>query len=104
MNPIQSIKVAFVNQTNKMNFKYRLFVSTSLIGTKFLLRHDMPFKGSDESLNSLFKRQFLELVDTLKEINPEISSVIDCASGNNFMIVPKIQRDLVAACACEITQ
>uniref|UniRef100_A0A0R0F360 TTF-type domain-containing protein n=1 Tax=Glycine max TaxID=3847 RepID=A0A0R0F360_SOYBN len=104
MNPNQSIKAAFVNQTKQMNSKYRVRVNTSLIATKFLLRCGIPFRGSDESFNSLFKGPFLELVDTLKEINPEIANVIDCAPGNNFMTAHMIQKDLAAACACEITQ
>ncbi|XP_058739937.1 uncharacterized protein LOC131612140 [Vicia villosa] len=104
MSPNQSIKASFVNQTNQMNAEYRVRVNTSLVATKFLLRCGMPFRGSDESLNSLFKGPFLELVDTLKEINPEIASVINCAPGNNLMTSPKIQKDLAAACACEITQ
>src|SRR3954471_7790754 len=104
MNPNQCIKALFVNQTKQMNTEYRVRVNTSLVATKFLLRCGMPFRGSDESLNSLFKGPFLELVDTLKEINPEITSVINCAPGNNLMTSPKIQKDLAAACACEITQ
>ncbi|KAH1195850.1 Zinc finger MYM-type protein 1 [Glycine max] len=104
MNPNQSIKAAFVNQTKQMNSKYRVRVNTSLIATKFLLRCGIPFRGSDESFNSLFKGPFLELVDTLKEINLEIANVINCAPGNNFMTVHMIQKDLAAACACEITQ
>ena len=104
MNPNQSIKAAFVNQTKQRNSEYRVRVNTSLIATKFLLRCGMPFRGSDKSFNSLFKGPFLELVDTLKEINPEIANVIDCAPGNNFMTAPTIQKDLAAACACEITQ
>lgn len=104
MNPNQSIKVVFVNQTKQMNVEYRVCVNTSLIATKFLLRCSISFIGSEESISSLFKRSFLELVDTLKEINPEIASVIDCAQGNNLMTFPKIQKDLDAACACEITQ
>ncbi|KAH1221067.1 Zinc finger MYM-type protein 1 [Glycine max] len=104
MNPNQSVKAAFVNQTKQMNSEYRVRVNTSLIATKFLLRCGMPFRGSDESFNSLFKGPFLELVDTLKEINPEIVNIIDCALGNNFMTAPTIQKDLAAACACEITQ
>ncbi|MCI20394.1 HAT family dimerization domain containing protein, partial [Trifolium medium] len=59
---------------------------------------------SDESHDSLFKGQFLELIDTLKEANLDIASVIDYAPGNNFMIAPKIQKDIAAACACEITR
>ncbi|RZC19012.1 Zinc finger MYM-type protein 1 [Glycine soja] len=104
MNPNQSIKAAFVNQAKQMNSEYRVRVNTSLIATKFLLRCGMPFRGSDESFNSLFKGSFLELVDTLKEINLEIANVIDCTPGNNFMTAPTIQKDLVVACACEITQ
>ncbi|KHN33218.1 hypothetical protein glysoja_027905 [Glycine soja] len=104
MNPNQSIKAAFVNQAKQMNSEYRVRVNTSLIATKFLLRCGMPFRGSDESFNSLFKGPFLELVDTLKEINLEIANVIDCTPGNNFMTAPTIQKDLAAACACEITQ
>ena len=104
MNPNQSIKAAFVNQTKQMNSEYCVRVNTSLIATKFLLRCGMPFRGSDESFNSLFKGSFLELVDTLKEINLEIANVIDCTPGNNFMTAPTIQKDLVVACACEITQ
>ncbi|XP_057428022.1 uncharacterized protein LOC130721274 [Lotus japonicus] len=104
MNPKQSIEAALVNQTTQMSSEYRVRVNISLIATKFLLRCGMPFRGSDESFNSLFKGPFLELVDTLKEINPEIANVIDCAPGNNFMTAPKIQKDLAAACACEITK
>ncbi|CAL5205255.1 unnamed protein product [Lathyrus oleraceus] len=87
-----------------MNVEYRVRVNTSLIATKFLFRCGMSFIGSDESINSLFKGSFIELVDTLKEIHPEIASVIDYAPGNNHMNAPKIQKDLAAACACEITQ
>lgn len=101
-HPSESIK--FVNQTKQMNVEYRFHVNTYLIATKFLLRYDMSFRMSDVSLNSLFKGSFLELMDTSKEINPEIASAIDYALRNNFMIVPKIQKNLVAACACEITQ
>lgn len=104
MNPNQSIKVVFANQTKKINVEYRVCTNTSLIDTKFLLRCGMPFRGGDESLNSLFKGKFIELVDTLKEINPEIASLIDCAPGNNFKTAHMIQKDLVAANACEITQ
>lgn len=94
----------FVNQTKEMNVEYRVHVNTSLIATMFVLRCGMPFRGSDDSLNSLFKGLFLKLVDSLKEINLEITSVIDCAPGNNFMIAPKIQNGLTVACTFEITQ
>ncbi|KAI5387098.1 hypothetical protein KIW84_073309 [Lathyrus oleraceus] len=87
-----------------MNVEYHVRVNTSLIATKFLLMWYVPFRGSDESINSYFKGSFLELVDTLKEINPEITSVIDCAPGNNLISAPKIQKDLVTTYAYEITQ
>ncbi|KAH1227879.1 Zinc finger MYM-type protein 1 [Glycine max] len=37
MNPNQSIKATFVNQTKQMNSEYHVCVNTSLIATKFLL-------------------------------------------------------------------
>lgn len=86
-----------------MNSEYRVCVNTSLIAIKFLLRCGMSFRVCDESINSLFKGLFLELVDALKEMNSEIASVIDYAPGNNLIIAPKIQKDLVTTCACEIT-
>lgn len=52
VNPNQSIKAAIVNQTKQINIEYRVRTNTSLIATKFLLRCDMSFRGSDESLNS----------------------------------------------------
>ncbi|XP_058783251.1 uncharacterized protein LOC131657920 [Vicia villosa] len=87
-----------------MIVEYRVRVNTSLVATKFLFSCCMPFRGSDESINSLFKGSFLELVVTLKKINSEIASVINCAPGNNLITAPKIQKDLPAACASETTQ
>ncbi|CAM8917325.1 unnamed protein product [Rhodiola kirilowii] len=103
MNPKQSIGAAFVKHDKKMNFDYRVRVSTSLIATKYLLRCGLAFRGSDESHESSYKGPFLELLNTLKECNQEIANVLDCARGNNLMISPKIQKDLAAACASEIT-
>jgi hypothetical protein len=104
MNPNQSINASFFKQTKQMNADYHVRVSTSLIATKYLLRCGMPFRGNGEKDDSLFKGPFLELINTLKEANPNIASVIDCAPGNNFMTAPKIQKDLAAACAFEITK
>ncbi|CAM8913048.1 unnamed protein product [Rhodiola kirilowii] len=103
MNPNQSIGAAFVKHDKKMNFDYRVRVSTSLIATKYLLRCGLAFRGSDESHESSYKGPFLELLNTLKECNQEIANVLDSAPGNNLMISPKIQKDLAAACASEIT-
>ncbi|CAM8942367.1 unnamed protein product [Rhodiola kirilowii] len=103
MNPKQSIGAAFVKHDKKMNSDYRVRVSTSLIATKYLLRYGLAFRGSDESHESSYKGPFLELLNTLKECNQEIANVLDCAPGNNLMISPKIQKDLAAACASEIT-
>jgi hypothetical protein len=104
MNPKQSVEAAFVKQTKQMNDDYRVRINTSLIATKYLLRCGLPFRGHVEKHDTLFKGPFLELVGTLKEANPEIASVLDNAPGNNYMTAPKIQKDLAAACAFEITQ
>ncbi|XP_045797831.1 uncharacterized protein LOC123892019 [Trifolium pratense] len=99
MNPIQSVKAAFVKQTKQENADYRVRINTSLIAIKYLLRSAMPFRGNDEKHDSPFKGPFLELVETLKEANPEIASVLDRAPRNNYMTAPRIQKDLASACA-----
>ncbi|XP_024642232.2 zinc finger MYM-type protein 1-like [Medicago truncatula] len=104
MNPNQSIKAAFVNQTKQMNVEYCVRVKTSLLATKYLLRCGLAFRGSDEADDSLYKGPFLELLDTLKENNSDVATILDSAPGNSLMTCPKIQKDLASACACEITR
>jgi len=103
MNPNQSIGAEFAKQNKTTNVNYRVRVNISLIATKYLLRCGFPFRGSYESCDSLFKGPFLEMLDALKESNEVLANVLDCALANNLMTCPQIQKDIAAACACEIT-
>jgi len=57
MNPNQSVKAAFFNQTKQMNVEYRVRVNTSLLTTKYLLTCGLPFKGSGDGRDSFYLLQ-----------------------------------------------
>ncbi|XP_042441419.1 zinc finger MYM-type protein 1-like [Zingiber officinale] len=55
-------------------------------------------------LTSTLKRKFLELLKWYSSECPEVAAVVGMnAPGNNQMIAPKIQKQLVNACAVETT-
>jgi hypothetical protein len=85
MNPKQSIGVAFAKQNKTTNVNYRVRVTTSLVGVKYLLRCGFPFRGSKESSDALYKGPFLELIDAFKEINEDVANVLNSAPLNNLM-------------------
>ncbi|XP_039136870.1 uncharacterized protein LOC120274165 [Dioscorea cayenensis subsp. rotundata] len=72
--------------------------------TRFLLKQGLPFRGHDESLSSLNKGNFLELLEWYSLRNDKVFRVVNQnAPANNQMTSPKIQKELTNACAAEIT-
>ncbi|XP_042388051.1 zinc finger MYM-type protein 1-like [Zingiber officinale] len=64
----------------------------------------LPFRGHDESSTSSNRGNFLELHKWYNSECPEVTAVVGMnAPGNNQMIIPKIQKQLVNACAVETT-
>ncbi|XP_042415553.1 zinc finger MYM-type protein 1-like [Zingiber officinale] len=64
----------------------------------------LPFWGHDESSTSSNRGNFLELLKWYSSKCPEVAAVVGMnAPGNNQMIAPKIQKQLVNACAVETT-
>ncbi|XP_042456681.1 zinc finger MYM-type protein 1-like [Zingiber officinale] len=64
----------------------------------------LPFRGHDESSTSSNRGNFLELLKWYSSECPEVAAVVGMnAPGNNQMIAPKIQKQLVNACAIETT-
>ncbi|XP_042407253.1 zinc finger MYM-type protein 1-like [Zingiber officinale] len=64
----------------------------------------LPFRGHDESSTSSNRGNFLELLKWYSSECPEVVAVVGMnAPGNNQMIAPKIQKQLVNACAVETT-
>ncbi|KAH7650649.1 Ribonuclease H-like protein [Dioscorea alata] len=91
----QSVSHLLAAHLHDMEVAYRIRLTAVLDVTRFLLKQGLPFRGNDESSNSLNKGNFLELLEWYSLQN---------APGNNQLTSPKIQKELANACATEITR
>jgi hypothetical protein len=64
----------------------------------------MPFRGHNESSDSLNKGNLLELIDFLKDNNEEVRDAYDRGGSNCKMTSQKVQKDLARCCAEEISE
>ncbi|XP_039119636.1 zinc finger MYM-type protein 1-like, partial [Dioscorea cayenensis subsp. rotundata] len=87
-----------------MEVEYRTRLTSVLDVTRFLLKQRLAFRGHDESSSSLNKGNFLELLEWYSLRNDKVFRTVNQnAPGNNQMTSPKVQKELVNACAAEIT-
>lgn len=99
----QSIKQALHKQDDITKNEYRIRLNTSVNASRYLLRQGLPFRGHDETKESLNKGNFLELLKYTAEQNEVVSKVVlGNAPGNNQMTSPKIQKDIVHCFAEEL--
>ena len=105
MNQNQFIVHALFKQDDKVKSEYRIRLNASINASRFLLRQGLPFRGHTEKEEAVNKRNFLELVKYTGEQNDAIHKVIlNNAPGNNQMISPVIQKDIVHSFAEEVRQ
>ncbi|KAI5663651.1 hypothetical protein M9H77_22974 [Catharanthus roseus] len=65
----------------------------------------LAFCGNDESINSIRRGNFLELTKWYCEESEEVNKVMNLnAPGNNQLTSPKIQKEIVNACATKVRQ
>nr|XP_016444386.1 PREDICTED: zinc finger MYM-type protein 1-like [Nicotiana tabacum] len=101
-NQSQSIQVAFDKQSEKQRNEHRIRLNASIDVVRFLLYFGLSFRGHDESDSSKNKGLFLGLLEWLAKRLPEVDRVIlKHAPKNDMMTSPKIQKDIVSACAQE---
>ncbi|XP_039122106.1 zinc finger MYM-type protein 1-like [Dioscorea cayenensis subsp. rotundata] len=87
-----------------MEVEYRTHLTAVLDVTCFLLRQGLPFCGHDESLSSLNKGNFHELLEWYSLRNDKVFRVVNQNDpANNQMTSSKIQKELANACATKIT-
>ncbi|XP_073137936.1 uncharacterized protein [Henckelia pumila] len=90
------------SEQNRQNYSIRLNAVIDCI--RWLLAQGLPFRGHDESQNSINQGNFLELLKFLAHHNEEVRRVsFDNAPGNDKLICHNIQKDIVRACALETT-
>lgn len=61
----------------------------------FCARQEIPLRGDDETIDSLNKGNFLELMDLLSEYDKEIPDRISKLPKNGTMLSPEIQNELL---------
>ncbi|XP_042401398.1 uncharacterized protein LOC121991465 [Zingiber officinale] len=103
-NQRQSVEYSFSLGKHELEVAYRKRLTSILKVIRFLLLQGLPFRGHDESSTSSNRGNFLELLKWYSSKCPEVAAVVGMnAHGNNQMIAPKIQKQLVNACAVETT-
>ncbi|XP_060201355.1 uncharacterized protein LOC132629917 isoform X3 [Lycium barbarum] len=102
INQSQSIRTSFDKRKEKDKNESRHRLGASIDVARFLLRLGLPFRGHDESISSTNRGIFLELLQWYGAMNQEVGSIIlQNAPKNEMMCCPKIQKDIVDACAKE---
>ncbi|GAA0182598.1 hypothetical protein LIER_30393 [Lithospermum erythrorhizon] len=76
MNQKQSIEASIKKQSNKKKANYLVRIKASLTSAKYLLWGGLAFRAHDESDDSSYKGNFLELIEVLGLNNEEIDKVI----------------------------
>ncbi|KAH9677684.1 DUF4371 domain-containing protein [Citrus sinensis] len=83
-------------QSSQQILENRLRLKTSIVATKWLAKQACAFRGHDESVNSLNRGNFIELIKLLVTMNEEINKVVlENAPKNTQYIAPKIQKELL---------
>ncbi|KAK1374130.1 hypothetical protein POM88_030323 [Heracleum sosnowskyi] len=101
-NQKQSISHVFFAQGHEIEVDYRRRLTAVLTVIRLLLRQGFGFRGHDESSDSLNKGNFLEILEWHCENNVGVGKASRSnAPGNCQLTSPKVQKELVRACASE---
>ncbi|KAI5340365.1 hypothetical protein L3X38_019639 [Prunus dulcis] len=102
MNQNTHIETAVSKHSKQARMAYRRCLIASIKCTKFLLRQGLSFRGNDESATSSNRENYLELLQFLADNDEKVKEVVlENAPGNLKLVAPKIQKDIVNACARE---
>ncbi|XP_047953108.1 zinc finger MYM-type protein 1-like [Salvia hispanica] len=104
VNQRQSVSYVVRKASTRQEKEYRIRLTATLDVIRFLLNQGLAFRGDDESSTSINRGNFLEMLHWYSLRNDEVGQVVlKNAPGNNQMISPKIQKEMVNACAVETT-
>ncbi|XP_020420297.1 zinc finger MYM-type protein 1-like [Prunus persica] len=102
MNQNTHIETALSKHSEQARMAYRRCLIASIKCTKFLLRQGLSFRENDESATSSNRGNYLELLQFLADNDEKVKEVVlQNAPGNLKLVAPKIQKDIVNACAGE---
>jgi hypothetical protein len=104
-NQRSSVRNKVSTHTKDALVQYETRVEASLSIVAYLALQGEPFRGHDETSNSLNKGNFLEMLDWYKERNEEVKRAFDeLCPKNAKMTSGTIQKDLANSCAQAITK
>lgn len=90
-----------VSGQKEVEYRKRLTAVVDVI--RYLLGQGLAFRGHDESTESVHRGNFLELIKWYCDHDEEVSKVMNSnAPSNNMLTSPRIQKDIINACAIEV--
>ncbi|KDO42404.1 hypothetical protein CISIN_1g045230mg, partial [Citrus sinensis] len=90
-------------QSSQQILENRLRLKTSIVATKWLVKQASAFRGHDESVNSLNRGNFIELIKLLATMNEEINKVVlENAPNIAYKVRHKIREEVGDAKFCII--
>ncbi|CAN6687026.1 unnamed protein product [Malus baccata var. baccata] len=103
LNQKQHIETVISKQTDQDRIDYQTRLGASVGVSRILLQQGLPFRGHDESENSLNQGNFLEILWWLRHYNEGIKAVtLENAPENLKLTSPDIQKDISSAISYEI--
>lgn len=101
----QSLTRKIFSGNRSMEVAYRTRLTAVVEVVRLLIQQGLAFRGHDEKEDSLNKGNFLEILDWYSSKNVEVGKVMnENAPGNNKLVSPSIQKDIVRACGFETTK
>lgn len=101
----QSVTRRFSSGNEVIGAAYRTRLTASVDVARLLLGLGLVFRGHDESLSSIRRGNFLEILSWYSLRNLDVGKVVkDNAPANHQITSPSIQKQIVSACASETTK
>ncbi|KAI5415921.1 hypothetical protein KIW84_041092 [Lathyrus oleraceus] len=104
MKQKQPIEGVLCKQSNQVKEDYRIHLTGIIDCIRYLLAQGLAFRGNDESISSINKGNFLELMNFLVNHNEDIYKVWKNCRGNLKLTSPDIPKDIIKAAAAVTTQ
>ncbi|XP_039120394.1 zinc finger MYM-type protein 1-like, partial [Dioscorea cayenensis subsp. rotundata] len=101
-NQRENIDFVFSSKNVANDDEYRVRLTTVVRVARYLLGEGLAFRGHDESLKSMHRGHFLELLNWFCKYNEEANKVmLSNAPKNNQLTSSTIQRHIIEACGKE---
>ncbi|XP_073066009.1 uncharacterized protein [Primulina eburnea] len=91
----QHIDRRLEKQSSEQIERNRLLLKVSIESVKFLAMQGCAFRGHDESVDSKNRGNYIELINLLGRMNPEIGSILEKAAKNAKYTSAEIQREIL---------